>query len=294
MSKNPWPILLTLALASLVACPAFSQEDDRGNIRQGGAVIIIQDGRVVLEEQFGDAAVDPLPTAQQLQAVIISQNVRDLVGQLDAPEFVAREQATRRLIDLRVDDVQLFAVFERGNLTAEQRHRLLYVVRERLLNTPRGALGIRMDVAQQANVRIPGRDVVDEDIPPGVKILEVIPGMPAERVLRVGDVITHIEGSLLKSSDDLIDLVQTRRPGDVITMQVQRPQRDENGRFINDAAGEAVTETLDLEITLGSVEGLHDPRIPTPPSRLDLERRRMLAAVVQRYGNKVQRLEVTR
>lgn len=282
--------LLAFVLLVVGAASAASVQDDRRPIR-----IVINNQPVVSQ---GAAALDDvLPSPQQLQAVIISPAVRELVDQLDGPEFAERAWATRKLIDLRIDDNQLLAVLHRGELSAEQNHRLLFVMRQRLLNTPRGALGIRMDAARPVLPQNLQQHLPDADEPapaalPGVLVLEVIPGMPAEGILRAGDRITHIDNTPVQISDDLIDLVQTRRPGDTIHMTVLRPKRDGQGRFINDAPDRADHDQVKLQIILGSVEKLHDPTMPTPPSRLELQRRRMLTAIEHRYGNKARAIEI--
>lgn len=282
-----FPLAIVVVLLATSVCLA---QDD--TVRPGGALIIIENNRIRIE---GDARLlesDVIPTRQQLQIVSIQPVVRDLVAKLDSRDFADREAATRRLIDLNVDDVQLMALLERGEVSPEQRHRIFLILRERVLNKPRGALGIRMD-AQQGQRFLPG--AADAENPAlGVTILEVIAGMPAEGVLRVGDRITHINNVGISSSEDLIDLVQTRRPGEIIKLRVQRPRRNDDGQVAQDEAGEPVLDSLDLEITLGTVTDLHDPRTPAPPSRLEIERRRIIAAVEQRYGNQSRSLEIVR
>lgn len=267
---------LGFAVVLLFAAPAIAQQVDVPP-DGGGAMIIIDGERMFIEGNVrGTDNDDLLPTPQQLRAITITPEVRSLVGELDSPDFAEREKATRKLIDLRIENVQFYAMLERDELSAEQRSRLLAVIRERVVNAPRGALGIHMDVA--------GRPGVDGEVREGVAVLDLIAGMPAERVLRVNDRITHIGDSRIFSAEDLIMLVQGRRPGDSVGLTVERVVRDDTNAIVRDENGKATFENLELTIKLGSVEQLHDTRGPAAPSRVELDRRREAAAALQRYG----------
>ncbi len=263
-------------LAALITCaPVSAQQQQDREARPGGVMIVIEGQQVIVNGNVrGMTNSDLLPTSQQVRAITIDDRVRELVQQLDEPDFTKREDATSALIDLRVENVQFYAMLEHGELSAEQRHRLLGALRERIVNAPRGALGIQMDVGPRAAMdRI------------GVTIIDLIAGMPAERVLRVGDRITHIADEPVFSSDDLIALVQGRRPGDVIDLTVQRPLRNDAGQPIRDDNGDQQYDTLKIEMELGDAERLNDPRNPASHTRLDLDRRREVAAAEQRYGD---------
>jgi hypothetical protein len=98
------------------------------------------------------------------------------------------------------------AILERKDLDVEQRHRLLRVLRWRVLYKPRGAVGILMK---------PGTL--------GVEINEVIPGLPAEKVLKAGDQIVKINGEEVRVNNDLVAVVQSMLPGTMIEMTINRP-----------------------------------------------------------------------
>src|SRR4051794_9951470 len=57
----------------------------------------------------------------------------------------------------------------------------------------------------------------------GAEVQTIIPGGPAERgKLRTGDLITKIDGTEVRNSTDVGQIVGTKRPGEDVTIQVQR------------------------------------------------------------------------
>ena len=63
--------------------------------------------------------------------------------------------------------------------------------------------------------------VATEDANPGAGIVQVASGSPASAAgLRVGDVITSIDGQPVSSASALVDGVRTHKPGDKVTLQV--------------------------------------------------------------------------
>lgn len=59
--------------------------------------------------------------------------------------------------------------------------------------------------------------------PRGAEIMEVIPGSPAEEAgLRVGDLIREVDGQRVSSTRPLADLLSRYRPGDRVTLTVER------------------------------------------------------------------------
>lgn len=175
---------------------------------------------------------------------IAAQRYERLVDQLDAPDWNDRETATHLLArDTQGVSTRLIEdSLEAGGLSLEQVNRLLRVMEIRLLYAPRGAIGIQMLLQQGIN-------------PGGVEVTAVIPGLPAEELIKVGDVITHIDGEQLNDRDDLARIVQSHWPGDPLQLRVLRTKR-----AIPDADGnrpaEPVVELLEIEIELGSTEQL--------------------------------------
>ncbi|MBC7225883.1 MAG: PDZ domain-containing protein [Thermoflexales bacterium] len=59
--------------------------------------------------------------------------------------------------------------------------------------------------------------------PRGAEIVEVIPGSPAEEAgLQVGDLIREVDGQRVNSTRPLVELLYLYRPGDRVTLTVER------------------------------------------------------------------------
>ncbi len=187
-----------------------------------------------------------LPTAEELKNVKIDPALRAIVQQLEDPSFAVREQATKQLIENAPDKMQLYALlYGEETLTPEQRYRLLGALRESLLSIPRGAVGISMQPFQPM---MGG--------PMEIRVTELIPGLPAERVLKIGDRITQVDGQPLAMFDDLQFRVQSKKPGEKVSLVIKRPRLDAQGRQLVDANNEALVDVLPIELELGSAEVL--------------------------------------
>lgn len=164
-----------------------------------------------------------------------------VIEQLENPSFEKREEATRRLAELIDFDVNvLFSFLEECDLSAEQRNRVLRVFTDKLINRPRGALGISM------NPRSNPRNYA-------VEIIGLVSGMPAEKVLRVGDRIRRIDSTVVRQGEDLRWVVQSRMPGDKVLITLDRPKSDQNGLRIFNEKNEVIYELVQVELELGSV-----------------------------------------
>jgi len=208
-----------------------------------------------------------------------------LVAKLGAPEWEEREQATEAIIALSGSDVneRLKARLEREDLDPEQRHRLVDALCRRITERPRGAIGITMDT-----MRRDGR---------GVRVSDLVRGMPAMEVLRVGDVIERINEIPVRTSEELAAVVQEMTPGTPVRLRVQRPVRDDQGRPRRDALGEAISTPIELTMQLGSMEqleqrerfGMNSVRVQTQVQR---EREREAALHRARFGGPSQVVRV--
>ena len=229
----------------------------------------------VVVQQRAAGTFDSLPTDDELRDITVDPWVRSRMEQLADPSYSVREQAMDDLLNARIDVRQFCVLLGEPGFTVEQRYRLLEVLRHQLLNAPRGALGIRMP-----------DPTVDTLKAGGVEVTVLLPGLPAEKMLVVGDFITHIDGQLLRSTRDLIDTVQLRRPGDEVAIDLRRPRRDERGELITNADGEEQYETLQVTLLLGSVQDLHDPVAGGPAAVASVvQSRRMRASeAVRRYA----------
>ncbi len=187
--------------------------------------------------------------------------LRLTVDQLDDPSFERREQATAVLVGPAVQLERLYPVLGRGDLGAEPRHRLLLVVKRKLLERPRGAIGIRMQF-------FPGEQAGSGY----VLVSEVLPGLPAEGVLRPGDMVTAVDGQPLHDRNDLPVRVQRKPPGGNVTLDVRRPRAGEDGVPLLDEAGRPVCDELAVELVLVPVERLRPFDDLGVPARTALDR----------------------
>lgn len=278
MARFARHITLTLVLLAWPAVTAAQGQRNREPV-----LLHLPEQEMAIDES------ELLPSRQPLREIEINEQIREHVDQLDAEAWPDREAATRALIDSPLADSQMYAAMEQLELSAEQRQRLMNVLHERIANAPRGALGIRMDVAARfANAPRANRLQA-------VTVIDLIAGMPAEQVLRVQDRITHIDDVPIASPDDLIVHIQGRRPGEQVELTVLRPRRDDRGAVVLDDAEQPITDTLELSIELGSVESLRDPvtGATVPANRLTLQRRAELRAAESRYGLPVNRIDLT-
>ena len=194
--------------------------------------------------------------------VRISAKVLRLVADLDSHEFAQRQTASASLSDPTVTTEEVFAILVRGNLSDEQRERLLTVAREKVLALPRGALGIRMQVSGNPEK-------------PGVEVQMLLPDMPAASVLKIGDRIESIDGKPVKTSNDLVDIIQSKVPGDSVKLSVARQQRDEREKPKLDGKGGFVEEHVEVQVGLTSATNLDkfEGQFPTSSRSMVLERR---------------------
>ncbi len=197
-----------------------------------------------------------------------------LVAMLDEPDFQNREQAMQRLLKAVPDEQHMYAILDQVELSLEQRSRLIRLVSHKLLSHPRGALGIQMNWRPAS-----------PDGPGAVLITGLIPDLPAEEVLEIGDLITKVDGNLLFSSLDLVKFVQNRPPGEPVILAVSRPLLDDQQEIQKDEAGKVILESLEISLLLGSTDILFAEN--TGQSPLDQERLSQVRAVTQHYESKV-------
>ena len=206
------------------------------------------------------ASRSALPSHDQLKKIEIDAGLLLCIERLGDSTYAKREEAMAELLKGGFLKDQIYAALAKLRLTAEQRHRLLAVVKDRLLATPRGAVGI------QVNPRLrPGKIVVER----------LLPDLPARNVLEEGDCITHLNGRPLSSWNEFVNEVQTRAPGSKITVTIERVVAGRRPRRHNLGIQELEFKTMDVEIELGSADMLRDP----------------VSGKVQRGGAVYQRLE---
>lgn len=177
-----------------------------------------------------------------LARVKIGERARAEAARLNDPSFEVRERAVRALLDDSVTDQEVHALLDRGSFDDEAHERLLSVALRRILERPRGALGIRMGTSP------PPR--------PGVLVQATIPGMPADKVLRAGDVIETLDGRALTDSSELAEGLQAHGPGNEVALTVLRTEQDPQGRPMRGADGQPVQRRIELRVPLGNANDL--------------------------------------
>jgi hypothetical protein len=234
----------------------------------------LQNWRAVRADDYLDFGLT-LPSREELSSIDVDPAVRALVQKLDDVSFFAREEATQALLNAEVDRNQLYAMLEFDALSAEQRYRLLAVVRETLTRMPRGALGISMRQLQFAAAG-----------PVEIRVEDLLPGLPAERVLRIGDSIIAFDGKPLLAQRDLQTRIQSKKPGEKATLTIKRVRVDEAGQPMLDEQNRIQLDTLDVEIELGSAELLRNtaPNSPVFDQTSDVERQRHREAAAEAHN----------
>lgn len=195
-------------------------------------------------------AVPSLPSEESLRERTIGEPAATLIAQLASTVYAERRSASERLQSTEVPIEDLLAALAKSEpspelsskvgpaLSPEQHHRLLAIAFDRIVNAPRGALGIQMNPARAGDG--------------GVRITRVIPGFPAEKHLQVDDLVVAIDGRAVRDVSDLRMIVQGQPPGTAVRVEAIRAERDERGKPKLDETGAPVTKRIDVRVPLGS------------------------------------------
>ena len=186
-----------------------------------------------------------IPSAEELEDVLIDERLSLCIVLLGDPAYAVREAATVQLLTGNFVRQQIYAALSRLALSGEQRYRLMTAAQDKLLLTPRGAVGISVDQRFRRENKI--------------VVQQLLPDLPARDVLHIGDQITHLQGVPLPNWRAFVNEVQTREPGAKITVTVERiiSGRRSDRRQIGNQ--EPTFTTMEIEIELGSAEMLRDP-----------------------------------
>ena len=231
-------------------------------LRQPGEDAVVDDGGLI----------DAL-RHERLMEVRIGPSAMQAAAALDADAFEIRDAASKALLDPGVADAELWALLDRDTLSREARERLLDAACRRVMDRPRGALGIRMGTSAPPRT--------------GVVVQSTVPGLPADRVLLPGDLVQRVDGVEVGSVNDLANALQRRAPGVEVRLQVLRNERDAAGKPMQGADGRPVERQIELQLPLGNAADLE--RVDRPDMRAGLsqvsgvvlQQRRLQVSILQ-------------
>ena len=174
-------------------------------------------------------------------AVLAADDIRAVIGKLGADKFAEREAAQQQLLKLAdtahtnvlAACVSLYRQAQDPEVKTRLREIMETVVDKYLFRAPRGYLGVRLN---RVNVRGGQLVVQGMIVPPGgVWVSQVLDDGGAQKAgMQPNDVIIAVDGKPCDSGPDgFIEYVQTKRPGEKLTLSVVR-----------DAATNAVTAVL--------------------------------------------------
>lgn len=242
------PSALVLALLILAqnapVVPAKPQVRAKGLANANAAILIDPNGRMAQVQ----AQVPPLPSDSELARVEVPAELVRLARQFDSDAFAERAAARDQLLARKPTPEELMALLLRTDLSNEARHGVVSILEQRIMLAPRGALGIRMEGPLMRET--------------GVRVTGLVPGMPGERMLKVGDLIREVDGQPLLDRSDLIRAVQSLPPGLEVSLLVRRTMRDADGKALVGADGLERVEDLRIKLRLGSTEDLDEKGDP--------------------------------
>jgi len=106
------------------------------------------------------------------------------------------------------------------------------------------AMSDSQEVAKRVALEQLGFDVIQSN---GVIVAQIEDGTPAAEVLEVGDSIAAVDGERIETWQQMVDLIHSHRPGDVIELTVRRRSLNPDGQPVPpppDAPTEKVKVTL--------------------------------------------------
>jgi hypothetical protein len=135
------------------------------------------------------------------------ESLAQLVRELGSDDWATRDNATKQLAVSELPLASLEELLRTQGLSPEQRTRLESVGFVAFASSDRGALGVSFSPLQ-------GRD--------GVTIGRREPGFDSARVLRTGDIMLRIDGSLVQDLPDVREHVVTKDPGEFVKLDIIR------------------------------------------------------------------------
>ena len=87
-----------------------------------------------------------------------------------------------------------------------------------------------------------------EEVDPIVEVLDVTPGLPAEKLLKVRDVLLEVNGAAIDDAQDVVDAVDAAEPGAPITFLVRRGEKE--------VSVDVTPEEVDGDLRVGITPGV--------------------------------------
>ncbi len=182
----------------------------------------------------GGTGVYALTRAKGMLSVVTAQDVDPEMGIVIAavePDSPAAEAGIVRGDILQAIDEQPLEEWEdlRRHLESlEPGDRVelsvLHGDEQRSLTAVLGERGGQAYLGVTACCEVPWRASVHVTGEPGSVIVDVVSGSPAEEAgLQPGDIVVAVDGQELDDEQTLADLIAERKPGDEVTLEIQRP-----------------------------------------------------------------------
>lgn len=212
----PAALLLGALLTLLPAAPVPAQEPaDDGHETQAVQVVKVdKDGNVVENHKIGQDL--------QVHRVVLSQEGEDGLRVVRIPVEGTGDQRVKVVVrageDGEIQTVDVHGDEMEGMEKLGEHARAFFVP-----SVPRGFLGVQLtDLTSDLRAHFgAGEDR-------GVLVARVIPDSPAARAgLRVGDVLTHVDGQAVGSSSELTTRIAQRKEGELVALEVIRNGRVE-------------------------------------------------------------------
>jgi hypothetical protein len=213
---------------------------------------------------------------ERLRSVRVGEAAIRAAADLDSAEFDRRQAASAALLDPAIQDAELWALLDREPRSLEARERLLEAACQRIVDRPRGALGIRM-----GNMAPPRS---------GVLVQATVPGLPADRVLVAGDVVQRVDDAPIESIEAMANELQGRAPGQEVRLQVLRTERDAAGKPLPGPDGRVIERQIEIRVPLGNANDLERADrgqragFPQVPNQVVMRRAIQVTTLRRRFG----------
>lgn len=205
----------------------------------------------------GVLAATGLASIAMAQAQPAPEQVDAVLKKLNDPNFAERESASTQLNDgVLYPDTALINVLQRGDLSLEQRSRIVEALKRRFESSPRGAIGIQFGMGG------------------GYPVVTVTyPTFPAteRKLIQPGDIFIALDGQSVVPDDendmargDPLDRIRSvifsHDPGDSVSAIILRPKpvANANGNGNGNANGNANANAAIQQLRANVVNGVFD------------------------------------